>query len=90
MSIWLAKRARPVEHERLEKSSAEEWAETWERLIDLLPIDDDGVVASRDELLLFVLHGAADRCMAEAESRKPGIIEERTLAAVADARAAAE
>ncbi len=63
-------------------ASAEAWGEAWGRLIDLLPLDENGAVLERDRLLYFCLFDAVHRAGLEAENRKPGILQ--TLATPAN------
>jgi DNA-binding NarL/FixJ family response regulator len=46
----------------------------WARLIDLLPLGEDGAVLERDQLLYFVLHDAVYRAGVEADNRLAGIL----------------
>lgn len=69
------------------KASAEDWAEVWERIIDLMPVEEEGAVVGRAQLLHFVLDDVLRRCSLEAEDRKPGILKERTLTENETARA---
>lgn len=59
------------------EASAEEWAAVFERVVDMMPLDDEGLVVEEDELLHFVLGDAIGRCRLEAENRKPEIIGRR-------------
>lgn len=59
------------------EASAEDWAAVYERVIEMVPLDDEGDNPERDGLLRFVLDDTLGRCRLEAENRKPGILHRR-------------
>ena len=63
------------------------WAEAFDALVDLLPLDEDGNIPERQQILAFVLNDAITRCAEEARRRDPRALDKRLTRQLAEEKA---